>query len=119
MTSEEYVQKILEFMNNPQIMKMFYLYFAGMILVSLLVCFLIYKCFKASEKIYLIRTAWCDRHYDCDMQGNGSFGRNVPAFYVAGTVWVLWNYCRGDYYGRAFRKWREEPAGRYEYTPSK
>ena len=53
MTSEEYVQKILEFMNNPQIMKMFYLYFAGMILVSLLVCFLITSASKLPKKYIL------------------------------------------------------------------
>ena len=53
MTSEEYVQKILELMNNPQIMKMFYLYFAGMILVSLLVCFLITSSSKLPKKYIL------------------------------------------------------------------
>ncbi|MEI3227111.1 MAG: hypothetical protein V8S39_08595 [Lachnospiraceae bacterium] len=53
MTSEEYVQKILELMNNPQIMKMFYLYFAGMILVSLLVCFLITRASKLPKKYIL------------------------------------------------------------------
>ena len=48
--SEEYYEQILKMLEDPSVIKMLWLYMAGMIAVSLIICFCIAKSSKISKK---------------------------------------------------------------------
>ena len=48
--SEEYYEQIMEMLEDPAVLKMLWIYMAGMILVSLILCFCIAKSSKLSKK---------------------------------------------------------------------
>jgi len=51
--SEEYYEQIMKMLDDPSVLKMLWIYMAGMILVSLIICFCIAKSSKLSKKYTL------------------------------------------------------------------